>query len=777
MADNSHSCFHCGDPCDPIDVEFDDKHFCCNGCKTVFQILSESNLDLYYKLEDQPGIKPESEVGHKYDFLENETIENRLLDFHDAGIKKVRIFLPDIHCSSCIYLLENLARIESSVIHSEVNFVNKTAHISFKEDELSLKQLAVLLDRIGYEPKFDTQSEADQLKKRNRKFLFKLGLTFFCFANIMLFSFPEYLKIDQGFKDQYRHFFAYLVFVFSLPLILFSARDYIVGAFKAIRAKTTNLDVPVTIGILALYFKSVTEIFLGNGPGYMDSFAGFIFFLLLGKWFQNKTYESLSFERDYQSYFPLAVTRIKAGLEEMKPIEELEKGDIIAIRNQEIIPADCVLLSEKTRIDYSFVTGEADPITKVSGEQIFAGGRQIGERIELSVLKEVENSYLTQLWNQRSKDSEHKISGLRERTEKVSRFFIIGVIAIAVLTGIAWYFIDSSEIIDVVTAVLIVACPCALALSIPFTFGNAIRTASRNNWYFKNSDSMEYLGKVTDIVFDKTGTLTESGHSEISFSGDGLGQEEIDIIYSLVRNSNHPLSRALSEFLHKQSRSVLEVESFEEIAGKGIRAGLNSREILIGSADWIGVKKENVLGAEVHVSINGKYLGYFVFGNKYREDINPLLSELSKNYELHLLSGDNESEKEMIESIFPQGSNVLFNQSPSNKKEFVFDLRKKGKQVMMIGDGLNDAGALLESNLGIAVAEGVHSFSPACDAIVEASKLTQLNQVLDLGRFGMRILMVTYTFSILYNIVGLYFAVQGLLTPLIAAILMPLSYS
>jgi len=284
----------------------------------------------YYNMDENPGVKPVFASSSKYKFLESEEIANKLFDFREGNLRRIRVFLPEIHCSSCIWLLENIKQLNDGVLTSEVDFLKKEATVTFNIDKLSFRDLATLLDKIGYPPKFDAHNGADDSRIK-RKHLLKLGVTFFCFGNIMLFSAPEYLQIGQEFIEKYRILFTSLVFVFSIPLILYSAREYLVSAYKAIRTKTLNLDVPISIGIIALYGRSLFDMYAGNGPGYMDSFAGFLLFLLAGKWFQNKTYQALSFERDYKSYFPMAVTKMEGVNEVILPLEKLIPKDIIFI--------------------------------------------------------------------------------------------------------------------------------------------------------------------------------------------------------------------------------------------------------------------------------------------------------------------------------------------------------------------------------------------------------------------------------------------------------------
>jgi Cu+-exporting ATPase len=279
-----------------------------------------------------------------------------------------------------------------------------------------------------------------------------------------------------------------------------------------------NIDIPIAIGILVMFVRSTVDIIMNYGSGFFDSLTGLVFFMLLGKMFQIKTYSFLSFERDFKSYFPIAITRIQGNLEESVPIYDIEKGDRLLIRNQELIPADGILISETAKIDYSFVTGEAIPITKKSGDKVFGGGKQIGKMIEMEVLYSVSQSYLTQLWSndvfQKNVVQKHKTI-----TDQISRYFTPILLLIAFISFGYWIFKDTNTAFNVFTAVLIVACPCALALTAPFTFGNILRILGKRKFYLKNALVIEQLAKVDTIVFDKTGTITTNRISNIAYEG------------------------------------------------------------------------------------------------------------------------------------------------------------------------------------------------------------------------------------------------------------------
>ena len=773
-------CYHCGEECKDLSNAINEKVFCCNGCRTVFEILNKKNLCSYYTIEQAPGKSPKEFESKEYDYLDDEKIIKQLNNYTDDKISIAAFTIPQMHCSSCIWLLENLYKLNDGIIHSEVDFLKKELTVRYSHKKISIKELVWLLSSIGYEP----QIQLDVLEKKrdkasNKKLYYKLGIAAFCFGNIMLFSFPEYLSIDAS-DIFFRRFFGYLNLILALPVFFYSSSDYFISAYQGLKKKIINIDFPISLGILVLFLRSTVEVLTHSGAGYFDSMTGLVFFLLIGKLFQQKTYQSLNFERNYKSYFPLSISVKKNNKQISKPVSDLVVGDRIVVRNNEIIPADSILFYGNGNIDYSFVTGESKPVNKVMGELIYAGGRQLGESLELEVVKEVSQSYLTQLWNNNVFGKKKK-SDFTALSNLISKYFTSVVLFIAVISSSIWLTMDFNIALNVFTAVLIVACPCALALSTPFTLGNTLRIFGKNRFYLKNTASIERMAKIDKIVFDKTGTLTKINSSEIKYVGKELNDFEQEIIKSLVGNSNHPLSRKIYSFL--KGKEKFEIEQFIEKTGEGIEGIIFGNKIKIGSINYVSGRKSDVssfelkksYGTRVYLSLNNLVLGYFNFSAEYRTGIKELLKELSDIYSISLLSGDNDSEKEKLAEYFGSGTSLLFQQSPQDKLEFIKNLQAEEKKILMVGDGLNDAGALAQSNVGIAVTEDTNNFSPACDAILEASNLRKLYDFIKFSKTSVKIILVSFLISFVYNLAGLSFAVMGLLSPIIAAILMPVS--
>ncbi|WP_289038682.1 heavy metal translocating P-type ATPase metal-binding domain-containing protein [uncultured Zobellia sp.] len=777
---NSNNCFHCGNDCDSNAIVLDDKNFCCNGCKTVYEILSSNDLNYYYDIQSAAGATPKA-IDGRYAFLDSTAITERLIEFNDGDLQIVNLHIPHIHCSSCIWVLENLNKLNASIKSTQVNFPKKTVRITYNSADVSLKEVVILLARIGYEPNISLDDFDNKKKGADRSLIYKLGVAGFAFGNVMFLSFPDYFDLSSSdasggefWLNRYEPVFHWLMFLFSLPVLLYAGRDYFISAYKGLRSNLLNIDVPIALGILVLFLRSTLEITFGWGSGFFDSLTGLVFFLLLGKFFQQKTYSFLSFERDYKSYFPIAITRIsREGKEETAQVHDIKKGDRLLIRNEELIPVDGILINGQARIDYSFVTGESEPVKKESGDKVFAGGKQLQGAIEMEALKSVSQSYLTQLWGN-SVFQEDKATKFQTLTDSIGRRFTIAVLSIAFLSALFWLVYDPSKAMNVFTAVLIIACPCAIALASPFTLGNILRIFGRNKFYLKDTRTIEQLAQIDTAIFDKTGTITTSKKSTATYEGMPLTEAEASLLKNTLRGSNHPLSRTLYSLLAQQN--IITLDEYEEHIGKGVEGIKDNTHIKAGSATFVGnTETADALTTSVHVSSNDTYKGRYVFHNQYRDGVSEVFQEMSKNFGLAILSGDNEGEKPRLEKLLPKLTPLYFNQKPQHKLEFIKSLQEQGKKVLMVGDGLNDAGALAQAEVGLAISENINVFSPASDGIMDASKFQQLNKYIMASKKAMKIIKLCFLLSLMYNIIGLYFAITGQLEPVIAAILMPLS--
>jgi Cu+-exporting ATPase len=800
------ACHHCGSPCRVSGFTRNEKSFCCQGCQTVFELLTENGLADFYNLNESAGVRVGSPSGpEQYRFLDEPAVRERLVDFSDERVTRVTFHLPAIHCIACVWLLENLFRLQPGIGQTRVNFPRKEVSLSFDPARVKLSEAAALLASLGYEPELNLSAlEGGPRGRVSRRLWVQTGVAGFAFGNIMLFSVSAYMGLDAFSGPGFRKLVGAISLMLALPVVVYSALDYWRAAWTSLRRRLLNIDVPIAAGIAAIFLQSAYEVAGGRGDGYFDSLTGLIFFLLCGRLFQQKTYDRLAFDRDYKSFFPLSVTRKTGragsplpagremaddgahgvtrpttGAEEHVSLAQLAVGDRLIIRNGGLIPADSRLVCGPALIDYSFVTGESEPVEKKAGDHLYAGGRQMGGAVEIEMVKAVSQSYLTSLWNQDAfrKDKSGEVATL---TNKYSQRFTKLVFAIALGAAVYWAFVNPAVSVRAFASVLIVACPCALALAAPFALGTAQRVLAGRSVFLKNPSVLETLARVDSVVFDKTGTLTAAGAGSVNWQGAPLTAAEESRLFSMTRHSTHPLPVRIGEAI-KRDHFPETVRSFLETAGCGMEGSVDGHEIWMGSAAWlegrgVAARAASVgAGSVVHVAMDGQYRGGFVLTSALRPEMEQLTAGLRAHREVALLSGDNEKERGRFAALFGGGGVLRFNQSPLDKLDFIRQRQAAGRTVMMVGDGLNDAGALRQADAGVAVVESVSAFSPASDVIVAAGMVARLAETLRYARQTTRVVRWSFAISAAYTAAGVAIAASGKLSPIVCAILMPLS--
>jgi len=815
-------CLHCGQECTKPHVRMADKVFCCAGCSEVYQLIQQCELGNYYQMREGNASKAELPSQKEFEYLRDPEIRRRFIDFENNNHYRVSLHIPNVHCTACVYLLERLQRFLPQILEANVDFLRKEIQLKVAKPGPDLPEIARLLGQIGYPPDWQTKTHsASTAAGKRQQITRKMAVAGFSFGNIMLLSLPEYLSehgIDEALLSASTQSMSVLL---SLPVVLYSASDYFTTAFEALKKRVIKLDIPIALGIAVLFLRSVYEIVSGAGTGYLDSLSALVFFLLLGRLFQEKSFHHLHFDRDQQSFFPLAVLKIESGGEQTAAdygynrvlttdtsqekdgkqavfsadeqrtetevgIHLLKAGDQIRVRHLEVVPADSLLTDSSGLIDYSFVTGESEPVACFKGDVIYAGGRIAGTSLRMEVLKPAADAYLMKLWNQNAlENSNFEPEAFKGTADKIARYFTPAVIIIALLGFGAWLPYSIETAFQVLSAVLIIACPCALALSAPLSLGHGLRLLARSNFFVRNTSAIDRMARIRCLVFDKTGTLSQQDLGPMSEENIEWSPAQQSMVQSVCRHSTHPLSKMLAKTLPFNPNHRIQL--YDEQEGKGINALVDGHRIQIGrrieahNEDGRAIEQKNARaysapGNLVWVRIDGKELGYVHFKPIWRSGIEGSLHRLGIDYEIHLLSGDNPRDGERIAAWFPPGSALNFRQSPLEKKHYIGELsRKRAGGVAMIGDGLNDAGALQAADVGIAVSEKSGQFSPACDVILAGDALTRLPDILAFVRSIPSVLYINLAFSVTYNLAGLSFALSGTLTPLLSAIFMPIS--
>ncbi len=742
--------------------------FCCSGCEAVFSLLQREGLDAFYACDVPPGVS-QRQPAASFAGLDDPAIARCFLDVDDGRIARAVFSVPGMHCASCLWLIERLWKIEAGIVRADADVLRRVVRVTFKPDQTSIRRVAETLASIGYPPALDNEPHAGDVPPARRRLYVQLGVAGFAFGNAMLFSIPRYVN-GAPLGDGLQRMFGALNLALAVPVLVYSASDYFLSAWRALRHRTINLDVPVALGLAALFARSVFEIASGRGEGFTDSFTGLVFFLLIGRLFQQKTFDRLAFDRSFRSFLPLSV-RVEShdtGQDVLVPIAHLRAGDRIVVRPSEIVPADASLMDDAGAIDLAFVTGEARPVSLRRGDVVPAGARAIGATLRLTVQRDVDHSQLAGLWNNPI-FAKPKTYGLTDVAARFGAAFTVVAIALAAIGAMAWWP-DAGKSIQVATAVLIIACPCALTLAAPITLGTAMAMLARRGIYLKQPAVVLDLARADTIVFDKTGTLT----SGVAVAGGTLAPDTWRLVRRLAAESAHPASRALAGTAAVE-RS-LRVEALLEVPGRGLMGRVGGHDLVVGSPAFVA---ELATGVPVTtrsgpvVAVDGICAGIASLVAPIRPGVAAALRRLRRTHDVWLMSGDHAGDASRWRAIF--GADMWFGQAPETKLAAVCDRQRAGHHVLMIGDGINDAGALAAADVGIAISDDTACIVPACDAIVPGARLRDLPRVLRYARRARQTVIACFIVSLVYNAIGLSLALTGALTPLVTAILMPVS--
>lgn len=763
---NDNHCHHCGDQCSSNSPQKGALRFCCQGCLSVYEILSQHDACDYYAVSPGSGVRPTAILESTYSAIDVSPERSHVVEYEDDHVIRARFVLPSMHCASCVWLLERLHRFDSGIISSRVDLLRHTVLIECDRSLTSLAQVARLLASLGYEPEIDRSHESSRSKHSTalRTLYMRLGVAGFAAGNVMMIGLANYIAGTNGFDPIVKLIFDILSIGLSIPVLLYSAQPWLSSAIASLRRGIVNLDVPVALGITTIFLRSCVEIANGSSEGFLDSFTGLVFFLLIGKLFQQKAFASIDFNRSARSFFPISATKLVEGHEVNLHIDNILAGDVIIVRNGEVIPADAILLYEPGVVDYSYITGESIPVECAPGKMMFAGGRVMGRALILSVVKPSSASYMASLWSRNDVHTER--SSYSSTSDRFGLVFTLATVSIALLGGLYW-LPDVSMSISVMTSVLIIACPCALTLSAPIAYGYAMSLLSDIGVYIRSSSIIAELQNIGAVVFDKTGTLTEPRN--VRYHGTPLTSDQAAGVHALASQSTHPISRAIARTMPDSEGNVYDVA---EVAGKGIM-GTYRGDVIRLAASSVHASLSTSTG-QTDVIVNDEHLGSFSLEHAVRPGVHTMIDDLSKNLAVHLLTGDSSPLSPELSDVFAS-CDVIQGASPAQKVDHVVRLQSIDKRVLMVGDGLNDLAALSAANVSVAVSNSTAKIVPACDIVLDAEHLGNIPSMLAYAKKQKAVVATAFWFTMMYNVIGLSLSLTGQLTPVITAIMMPAS--
>lgn len=756
-------CLHCGTPTNHPLTQ-DQNFFCCQGCAQVYHYLQGHDLLKYYEVEENAPQKVEFSDDQNFELLKETDFCQPYISYQDDSLLNFSWHLPAIHCRACVWLLEKLPEIETGIYDCKVDLMRKNIQFKIDPHAINMFSLANSLQSLGYAP--DLKTEKDQLKSEShsKEEWLQIGVSGFCFGNVMLFSFPEYLGGHELGKT-FENLFRWLNLILSLPVLFYCAKNILLSGLRATRFSSLGVDTPISLGIITLFLYSSYEVLTQTGSGYFDSLCGLVFFLLLGRSFQRKNFQNLVFEKDEHRFFPLSVSALVKNDYKDIPLKELKANQIYKIKNGGMVPTDSELVQGDAALDYRLVTGESELKIPNYGQTIYAGGLQKKGELTLKALKKVHDSSLSKLWENAS---DLKAPKFETFLDKTGRVFTVLIVTLAILTFYLWQDHSFGKGIELACAVLIIACPCALALSAPLSLGSSLRQFAKQGCYIRSANIIEIMSQCDSIIFDKTGTLSKIDESRGTFQN--KDHKVHKLARALAKHSNHPIACAIYQ---TGSDPDLNVTNFHSFTNSGIEGVVENHQVKIGKGSW-AYPNDVSISQETVIVIDGELADLFQKCVIWRDEILDKIPKSLNHLDLYLLSGDHDQDKDALLPFFKPNC-MHFDQSPQDKSDFVKSLQAQGHITAMIGDGVNDALALRAADVGITIPIGSGQFSPSSDIIIPEDKFLHLSNYLTYSRKSLQVIYIGITVSLLYNFVGISAAMSGWVSPLFSAILMPIS--
>ncbi len=789
------SCVHCGLPVPPGLVEPETtEQFCCQGCRMAYAIIREHDLADYYSLRDRIGSDPQSSAGrgNQYEEMDDATFHELYVSAGNGRTARTEFYLEGVHCAACVWLIERLPQVLPGVVEARVHLTNATVILTWQPDVIPLSRVAQTLDRLGYPPHPRTDDSRQQARQReNRRQLGRIAVAAACAGNTMLIAVALYAGMFSGMQDEYRNLFRWFSAALGGLAVVWPGYVFFRGAWSAIRTRTPHMDLPVALGLGVGLIAGLYNTIIGTGEVYFDSLSVLVFLLLVGRWIQfqqqQRAADSVAI---MHAVTPRNAHRVQQGNTRDVPVEALRCGDVVVIRPGETIPADGTILQGSSTVDQALLTGESTPIRATPGDGLTAGAVNLSSTLRMQVTATGYDSRIGKLARMVEEAALTK-APIVQIANRVGGYFVIVVMLLALGTTVYWARAGLDVSLERAVALLIVACPCALALATPLALAVAQGRAARRSIVIKGGEALERLSKPGRIWLDKTGTLTEGRMIVRLWHGPA---EIRPLLAALESRASHPIATAIVAAAQAGSASSEldepEVEAFEQVQGAGIQGRVGVHDLLAGSQSLLqshGIEltleeqrqlDEVVAGGltPVIVAVDGRYSTLLGVGDQVRADAEPAVRHLlSRGWQLGILSGDHPEIVQQISAQVGLGDAEVFGGvTPEEKLAIVKDSLQDGT-VVMVGDGVNDTAALAAATVGVAVHGGAEVSLDAATVYLGREGLTPLVELVDGAQATVRVIYRNFAASLSYNVVAVGLAATGWINPLTAAVLMPLS--
>jgi len=766
----SYNCSHCGETTKkPICDE--SEFFCCHGCHTVYHALKEKNLLHYYKLRESVGANagstPSIASDDDFSYMSQDKFQAEFLSPNENGLN-IKLYLEGIHCVACIWLLEKIPHFIEQVRMARVDLGKSTIELTVSPGA-DLAHIAREIAKMGYRPHpIKSNDEIELLKQReDRLKLIQIGVAGACSANIMLYSISIYAGAGAAFSA----LFGWVSFFLTLPVLFFSAIPFYKNSISALRNKSINIDIPISIAIILGGATGFYNLFNGSNHFYFDSIAILVFLLLTSRYLVHKSLQSGLNSKGLKSLFEqsgILKLNVETNAFESIHSSHLQVGDILKIPTGKPFPNDSIVVEGESFVNNSLISGESKPIKVSCGDTIFAGAQNISETLMVKVTHLFSDSTLGKIITKVESSSSEKLY-LHSLTDKLSKWFVATLFSLATICFL--YFLNTGGIeiaIERTLSLIIISCPCALGLAAPLALARAMNLASKQGIIIKNELSIEELANIKSVYFDKTGTLTKGNFSVSKIQSDIDLDQYRDIIYSLESESTHPIASAIISWTN--STNLIPMTCYLEVAGSGVSAKLKNNSYSLTKAV---ASKSNLGFSVVEFKENDKSLAHFYLSDEIQPNSQTLIDKIKKSKKkIYILSGDHSTNvEELAKKLSLEPKHCLGDQTPESKARII----TKDQNTLMIGDGANDAIAMKEASVSVSVRGAMGISLRASDIYLTKSPMESLSNLFTLANRTYFTIKLNLFLSLAYNVLGVSLALSGLISPLVAAILMPIS--
>lgn len=791
-----HACFHCGLAVDERNrvekvIENESREFCCHGCSSVCEMIYNSGLQGFYQrtpdglLLAPPPEPPEETRLYDIDEIQSEFVREM------GDERDMHLIVEGIHCSACVWLIERSLAKLPGIVDVKVNLANKRLFVRWNNTQIKISEIIEHLGHIGYAATpFNPETAEGNIKKQNRALLLRMAFAAFSMMNLLWVSIALYSGADRG---EFKQLFQWVGFLLATPTLFYSGWPFLRGAWSGLRHLNLTMDVPIAIGAVATYSYSVFITLSQSSVGevYYDTVVNFIFVILVGRFLEAKSKRhAVAATQRLMDLQPRVANVIRENETHIVPIRAIRTGETILVKPGDKIPVDGVILSGQSSVDESLLSGESAAVSKQPGDTLSAGTINVESTLKVEVTATLRNTSLGKIISlvEEAQASKAPIQCIADR---IVPWFVAATLFLACLTFSFWYSTGIEYALMAATSVLIITCPCAFGLATPMSIAVASGLAAREGLLIKNGAVLEYLSGIEHFVFDKTGTLTEGKMRVRDIVTQADPHQLLRKVAQLESLSEHSIARAIVQKAQDESISIdsNRVESFRNSPGMGVSGQLDNQQLVIGNIRWLeasgtdpdsgyvksAAELEKMGFSCVHISIDNQHSGFIAIADQLRKDARQLIDNLRQaGIHLTLLSGDRQAVAQAIANELG-GMDVIAEVLPDQKDRVIKQLQDRGQQVAMVGDGINDAPALIRADVGIAIGSGTDVSMESADIVLLSNELDKIRLASELSRRTLRTIKQNIAMSISYNIIMVPLAMMAYITPLFAAIAMPFS--